>query len=72
MTVTEQLAKNETVQEILYMMQAVRNGWIFEERKKPQPNEADIATWQAELPLLMMKNIACLTRRNGLTFSIVY
>ena len=48
MTVTEQLAKNETVQEILYMMQAVRNGWIFEERKKPQPNEADIATWQAE------------------------
>ncbi len=29
MTVTEQLAKNETVQEILYMMQAVRNGWIF-------------------------------------------
>ena len=49
MTVTEQLAKNETVQEILYMMQAVRNGWIFEERKKPQPNEADIATWQAEI-----------------------
>ena len=49
MTVTEQLALNETVQEVLYMMQAIRNGWIFEERKKPQPNEADIATWQAEI-----------------------
>lgn len=49
MTVTEQLAMNETVQEVLYMMQAIRNGWIFEERKKPQPNEADIATWQAEI-----------------------
>ena len=33
MTVTEQLAMNETVQEVLYMMQAIRNGWIFEERK---------------------------------------
>ena len=49
MTVTEQLAVNETVQEVLYMMQAIRNGWIYEERKKPQPNTADIATWQAEI-----------------------
>lgn len=49
MTVTEQLAINETVQEVLYMMQAIRNGWIYEERKKPQPNVADIATWQAEI-----------------------
>ena len=49
MTVTEQLAINETVQEVLYMMQAIRNNWIYEERKKPQPNAANIATWQAEI-----------------------
>ena len=45
----EQLAVNETVQEVLYMMQAIRNGWIYEERKKSQPNAADIATSQAEI-----------------------
>ena len=49
MTVTEQLAVNETEQEALYMMQAIRNGWIYEERKTQQPNAADIATWQAEI-----------------------
>jgi hypothetical protein len=48
MNTTEQLSINETVQEGLYMMQAIRTGWIHEERKKPTPNLSNIALWEAE------------------------
>ena len=48
MNTTEQLSINETVQEGLYMMQAIRTGMIHEERKKPNPNLSNIALWEAE------------------------
>lgn len=48
MNTTEQLSINETVQEGLYMMQAIRTGLIHEEKKKAVPNLSNIALWEAE------------------------
>ena len=44
----QRLAKLETAQEILTALGSTRSGWIFAEKKKPNPDENKMQQWQLE------------------------
>lgn len=67
--INEQLAVNETVQEVLYMMQAIRNGWIYEERKNLNPMRRILPHGRRKLRYLPMRNLTCPTQHVARIFN---